>query len=95
MQTNCLFRTSEPVALYEQAELHAITGGTLRPGGKELTRELLEFCRFLPGGAVLDIGCGPGHSLQMMAEVFGLQPTGLDPSPSMLAKAAQQRNNFV
>lgn len=90
MQANCLFRTSTPVSLYEQDELHALTGGTLRPGGKELTRELLDFCRFPPGATVLDIGCGPGHSLEMMARHFGLQPTGVDPSPAMLAKAAHQ-----
>lgn len=46
MQSNCLFRTNEPVELYEQNELHALTNGTLRPGGKELTRELLNFCNF-------------------------------------------------
>ena len=90
MQATCLFRTSTPVELYEQDELHAVTGGTLRPGGKELTRELLDFCRFAPGSAVLDIGCGPGHSLEMMARNFGLRPTGIDPSPSMLARAGQQ-----
>nr|WP_321467036.1 methyltransferase domain-containing protein [uncultured Desulfobulbus sp.] len=76
--------------LYEQDELQALTGGTLRPGGKELTRELLTFCNFAQGAAVLDIGCGPGHSLELMARHFALHPTGIDPSPSMLAKAAQQ-----
>ncbi|MDD2467469.1 MAG: class I SAM-dependent methyltransferase [Desulfobulbus sp.] len=90
MHTNCLFRTSTPVELYEQDELHAVTGGTLRPGGIELTRELLEFSGLAPGSAMLDIGCGPGHSLEMMARNFGLRPTGVDPSLSMLAKARQQ-----
>lgn len=90
MQATCLFRTSAPAPLYEQEELHALTGGTLRPGGKELTRELLAFCQFAPGSDLLDIGCGPGHSLELMAHAFGLHPTGIDPSPSMLARAAQQ-----
>ena len=90
MRTNCLFRTSTPIPLYEQDELHALTGGTLRPGGKELTRELLGFCQFAPGSAVLDIGCGPGHSLELLARNFGLRPSGIGPSPAMLAKAAQQ-----
>ncbi len=90
MQTNCLFRTNTPVTLYEEDELQALTGGTLRPGGKELTRELLAFCGFAPGSAVLDIGCGPGHSLELMAQDFGLRPTGIDPSAAMLAKAHQQ-----
>lgn len=90
MHATCLFRTSAPVPLYEQDELQALTGGTLRPGGKELTRDLLDFCQFVPGSTMLDIGCGPGHSLEMMARNFGLCPTGIDPSPAMLAKAAQQ-----
>lgn len=90
MQTNCLFRTTTPVALYEQDELQALTGGTLRPGGLQLTRELLCFCDFAPGSPVLDIGCGPGHSLEMMARQFGLQPTGIDPSSAMLKKAAHR-----
>ena len=90
MQTNSLFTTNEPVELYQQDALHALTGGTLRPGGTELTLELLHFCRFAPGSCLLDIGCGPGHSLEMMAGHFGLRATGLDPSPAMLAKAGQQ-----
>ncbi|MGE4560300.1 MAG: DVU_1556 family methyltransferase [Desulfobulbus sp.] len=90
MQTNCLFRTTTPVPLYEQDELQALTGGTLRPGGPVLTRELLGFCHFAPGSAMLDVGCGPGHSLEMMAREFRLRPTGVDPSRSMLLKAAQQ-----
>lgn len=90
MQANCLFRSNAPITLYEQEELHALTGGTLRPGGQVLTRELLNFCAFMPGAAVLDIGCGPGHSLEMMAREYGLLPTGVDPSATMLAKAEQQ-----
>lgn len=90
MQGNCLFRTKTPLPLYEQDALHALTGGALRPGGKALTRELLDFCRFAPGSTVLDIGCGPGHSLEMLARQFNLRPTGIDPSPAMLVKAGQQ-----
>jgi len=87
MNSTCLFRTTTPLPLYEQEELHALTGGTLRPGGIELTRELLHFCQFEPGAPVLDIGCGPGHSLNMLACEFDLRPTGIDPSFAMLAKA--------
>ncbi len=90
MQSGCFFRSSTPVPLYEQDALHHLTGGTLRPGGAGLTRELLHFCAFSPGAQVLDIGCGPGHSLELMAREFGLRPSGIDPSPAMLAKAGQQ-----
>jgi len=78
-----------PIPLYEQDELHQVTGGTLRPGGIALTTELLTFSNLPPGSAVLDVGCGPGHTVALMASSFGLQPTGLDPSADMLAKAAR------
>lgn len=90
MQTGCLFRASTPVTLYEQEALHDLTGGTLRPGGLALTRELLACCHLPTGAAMLDVGCGPGHSLEMMAREFGFRPTGIDPSPAMLSKAKQQ-----
>ena len=79
-----------PVTLYERDELSAVTGGALRPGGIALTGELLRLCGLEPGARVLDIGCGPGHSLALMASRFGLVPTGLDPSAAMLDRAARQ-----
>ncbi len=75
--------------LYEQDELSVVTGGTLRPGGIALTTEILSLCQPAPGSTVLDVGCGPGHTVALMASVFGLRPTGLDPSAILLAKAAQ------
>lgn len=76
-----------PVTLYEQEELQEITGGCLRPGGLALTTELLDLTGLAPNSRVLDIGCGPGYSLKLMAEVFALLPTGLDPSPAMCKQA--------
>ncbi len=81
--------TSAPVTvLYEQEELAEVTGGTLRPGGLALTAEILTACNLAPGATVLDVGCGPGHTAALMASAFQLRPTGLDPSATMLAKAA-------
>ena len=77
------------VTLYEQEALQAVTGGCLRPGGLALTAELLELAGLAPGAQVLDIGCGPGHSLRLMADAFAFAPTGLDPSPAMCAQARQ------
>ena len=61
-----------PPPLYEQPELTWLTGGALRPGGVTLTRELLTCCRPTPGARVLDVGCGPGHSLAVLAHEFAL-----------------------
>jgi arsenite methyltransferase len=88
METLC---PDSPVlrSLYEQEELSLVTGGALRPGGLALTSELITSCRVAPGAAVLDVGCGPGHTMALLASGFGLRPTGLDPSGLMLARAAR------
>ncbi|HSH17122.1 MAG TPA: class I SAM-dependent methyltransferase [Verrucomicrobiae bacterium] len=44
--------------------------------------------RFPRGGTVLDIGCGTGHFTRWLAGQ-GMQATGLDLSPAMLAEAAK------
>ena len=62
-----------PPLLYEEPALAALTGGALRPGGVTLTRELLTCCRPAPGARVLDVGCGSGHSLAVLADEFGLE----------------------
>lgn len=64
-----------------------VTGGPLRPGGVALTAEIMDICRPGRGSAVLDVGCGPGHTLALLASKYKLRPTGLDPSASMLARA--------
>ena len=38
------------------------------------------------GGAILDLGCGAGHDLTVLAR-FGLTSVGIDPSGVMLAAA--------
>ncbi len=76
------------VALYEREELAAVTGGMLRPGGEELTVRAVGLCGLPPGAAVLDVGCGRGHTLALLASRFRLRPAGLDPNGSMLRRAA-------
>ncbi len=78
------------IALYEQEELSQVTGGALRPGGLTLTTELVTRRRPISDSAILDVGCGPGHTAALLATTFGLRPTGLDPSAILLAKAARR-----
>jgi len=78
----------QPAALYEREELAAVTGGMLRPGGEELTVRAVGLCGLPPGAAVLDVGCGRGHTLALLASRFRLRTAGLDPSDSMLRRAA-------
>jgi SAM-dependent methyltransferase len=95
MDMTCSYSPSSVTALYEQEELSLVTGGTLRPGGLALTTEILTCCKPSPGCTVLDVGCGPGHTVALMSTVFGLRATGLDPSAAMLAKAACQTQDAI
>ncbi len=74
------------MTLYENDELRAVWGRTLRPGGLTLTALALEFCAFRPGAELLDLGCGPGGTLKFLREK-GFEALGLDSSPKLLAEA--------
>ncbi len=93
METTTIRPSVAVTPLYEQEALSQVTGGTLRPGGIALTTELLTSCRPAPGSTSLDVGCGPGHTVGLMTSIFGLRATGLDPSASMLKRAARNVPN--
>ena len=44
--------------------------------------------RVIPGGRILDVGCGVGHDLVRMAEA-GLTPVGVDSSAAALGRARE------
>jgi len=49
-----------------------------------------------PGSRVLEVGCGPGHLSVRMAGEHGLDVTGLDLDPAMVARAgANAKHSFV
>lgn len=72
--------------LYTVPALGQATGGMLRPGGLELTADLVGHSGLAPGGTILDLGCGPGHSLAWLAGSFTVY--GLDCAQTMLTQAA-------
>jgi SAM-dependent methyltransferase len=69
------------------AALEEACGPALRPGGLDLTRRALDFCRFPRGARLLDAGCGPGTTLGLLAGL-GFEAQGLDPSPDFVLRAA-------
>ncbi|NLZ18000.1 MAG: class I SAM-dependent methyltransferase [Desulfobulbaceae bacterium] len=71
--------------LYRTPALEQGTGGMLRPGGLELTSTLVAQSGLAPGARLLDLGCGPGHSLALLSDSFRV--TGLDASEAMLIQA--------
>lgn len=88
-------RSSTPLSynattpLYEQEYLHQATGGLLRPGGMGLTTQLIAMADFPEKSVILDVGCGAGHTLQVLKDNYNFSPLGLDPSPCMLTRSSQ------
>ncbi|MBU4261612.1 MAG: methyltransferase domain-containing protein [Proteobacteria bacterium] len=80
--------------LCEQQELRQITGDTLRPGGLTLTRRAMRFCGLPARSKILDVGCGYGQTMALLAAQFDMAPTGLDPAESMLRQAADLCPDF-
>jgi Methylase involved in ubiquinone/menaquinone biosynthesis len=72
--------------LYENKELRAVCGATLRPGGLAVTDEGLELCAFPRGSILIDLGCGPGGTLKHLRGK-GFKAIGVDRSSPFLAEA--------
>lgn len=58
----------------------------LRPGGRALTGRLLHRAGLPTGAAVLDLGCGAGEGVALLAEL-GYRPIGLDCDGARLEQA--------
>lgn len=74
--------------LYNEPALGQATGGMLRPGGLELTLRLLAEGGLAPGARILDLGCGPGHSVAALEGRYRM--TGLDRAWPLLVQAARR-----
>jgi SAM-dependent methyltransferase len=72
--------------LWSHPAAQLLLGSALRPGGAELTARLIDRARLAPGSTVLDIGCGPGTTLALLASA-GHRSIGIDFSPAHAADA--------
>ena len=50
------------------------------PGGLTLTKRVAEYCTFIPGAKILDVGCGTGVTMEYLQDTCGLQAVGVDVS---------------
>lgn len=79
---------TEPTApLWEQPELRAAAGATLRPGGFTLTDRGAEFIGLVPGWCVLDGGSGLGATVGRLRSRFGAEALGVELSADQIALA--------
>jgi len=72
--------------LWSHPAAQLLLGPALRPGGAELTARLIGRARLAPGSTVLDVGCGPGTTLELLAAA-GHRGIGIDFSPALAADA--------
>ena len=72
--------------LWSHPAAQLLMGPALRPGGADLTVHLIDRAGLAPGSTVLDIGCGPGTTLELLAAA-GHRSIGIDFSPACAADA--------
>lgn len=74
--------------LWAHPVVRLLAGDAFRPGGAGLTDRLLESVDLPAGARVLDVGCGAGATLRLLAG-RGLVPVGVDYAPTLAAEAAE------
>ena len=73
-------------------------GGICRlpsPGGIELTKRALEICRFPPGAALADVGCGTGSSVSYINRETEYKMTGIDNDLPAISAAIAEGNDCI
>ncbi len=80
----------ESLTLYERLGSALPAAEGIRPGGLKLTERALSFCRFSPGAAILDIGCGCGATVNHLNSVHGFRVIGVDSSAVQLREARRK-----
>jgi arsenite methyltransferase len=78
------------VAVYETETFHGLLKNVLHPGGKQLTRRALEVAHVDKECAVLDIACGKGESIFLLAKEFGCRGVGIDLSLPKIERASSE-----
>ena len=73
-------------ALYENDDLLQLTEGFVHPGGELLTRKAIFAAELPKGSKVLDIGCGPGRSVELLRGL-GYDARGIDSSQKVVTLA--------
>lgn len=60
------------------------------PGGLALTKRVFDYCAFIPGAKVIDVGCGAGMTVEYLQNVLGLHSIGVDLSEIRLAEGKKR-----
>jgi arsenite methyltransferase len=74
---------------YGDPLVELLVGDSLHPGGRSTTEALLSSAGLLPGGRLLDAGCGLGASARLAASAYALRVDACDVSEVALERARQ------
>ena len=80
-----------PLPLYRSTAVRQSLGAALRPGGVTLTRRVIDLAGPEPAMTVIDAGCGPCGSLEMLRERGLSRVLGLDIDRDFLRSARSLR----
>jgi SAM-dependent methyltransferase len=58
----------------------------IRPGGEALTKKAIGLANLPCGARILDIGCGEGDTVALLARQYGFEATGVDISYKLIEK---------
>lgn len=72
------------------SEVWRTSGSSEHMGGVDATRHLLGMCEIRAGERVLDIGCGTGSTLILLANEIGAQAVGIDLTWQVLQQARER-----
>lgn len=86
---NRIFKKSV-VAVYETETFSGLLKDVLHPGGLQLTKRAFETAQVDKYCAVLDIACGKGESIFLLAKEFGCRGVGIDLSFPKIARATAE-----
>jgi len=79
--------------LYETNVFSKVPEG-IRPGGLMLTERLVDYCNFVHGNIVVDLGCGTGNTVEYLGNVRGLNAVGVDLSSVLLQRGREHTANL-
>jgi len=73
---------------YENAGLQNMPDMLLRPGGLEMTKQLIWLAKLKPGARILDLGCGFGGSAAFLSNL-GFNVVGIDKSRALIKRGRE------